>query len=106
VINIQTERVYALADLPRRLPRRRGGKRIHVSTLFRWAKTGLRARDGRVVHLAVLRIGGTLCSTVEAIQRFAEELTCSSESGSAIRAGTQKSMRDARTERELKRRGL
>ena len=53
-----------------RLPCRRAGKRPHVATVYRWAKRGLRG-----VVLETLQVGGTLCTSHEALQRFFEALT-------------------------------
>jgi len=57
------------AALPQ-IPRRRGGKPIHVSCLYRWATRGCRG-----VKLEVLQIGGTTCTSLDALQRFFEALT-------------------------------
>lgn len=72
MINIQLETVVSLSDaanLPQ-LPRRRCGKRIHSSTIFRWCQKGIRG-----VRLETIRVGGTLCTSIEAIQRFCNRLT-------------------------------
>ena len=71
-MDIQSEHVFPLGDLPRQkcIPRRRGGKRLHKSTGFRWVQRGLRG-----VRLEAIRIGGTLCTSVEAVQRFFDALT-------------------------------
>ena len=63
------ETLESLTDLARwdRIPRRRGGKRIHVSTLHRWATKGSRG-----VTLETTRVGGTLCSSRDALARFFE----------------------------------
>jgi hypothetical protein len=67
MIDITREQVFSLCDAPRytELPRRRFAKRPHVSTFFRWAKRGVRG-----VRLETIRIGGTLCTSVNALQRF------------------------------------
>jgi hypothetical protein len=57
------------------LPRRRGGKRLHPSTVFRWAQEGLRAKDGTLTKLATRRVGGTLCCTETALRAFFESLS-------------------------------
>ena len=71
-IDLRTEQIYPLreiADLPC-LPRRRRGARLHVSTLIRWCTTGVRG-----VRLEALRVGGTLCTSVQALQRFFDRLS-------------------------------
>jgi hypothetical protein len=52
------------------LPRRRGGRKTHVATLYRWATAGCRG-----VVLESIQIGGTRCTSREALQRFFERLT-------------------------------
>jgi hypothetical protein len=46
----------------------------HPSTLFRWARKGLKSRSGRIVHLTILPVGGTYCTSLEALARFFGEL--------------------------------
>ena len=52
------------------LPRRRAGKKPNIATIFRWAQRGLRG-----VRLETLRVGGTLCTSEEALKRFFQHLT-------------------------------
>ena len=42
----------------------------HQATLYRWSKTGVRG-----IVLGTLQVGGTRCTSREAIQRFCERLT-------------------------------
>lgn len=70
-----------MADIPERLltlsqaarlewlPRRRLGKRVAPSSLFRWARTGCRG-----VQLEVVRVAGSLCTTEAALLRFFQKL--------------------------------
>jgi len=77
-IDILSETVLSLAQAARQLPRLRGatatGKGVHPVTLWRWAKRGLNAPDGQKVCLEVIRIGGTNCTSLEALQRFIDRL--------------------------------
>jgi hypothetical protein len=75
MIKVKIERVFPLGRPPEYLPERRGGKRPHRTTLYRWATAGVRANDGAVVQLETIRVGGTLCTSAEALQRFFERLT-------------------------------
>src|SRR3954468_21569029 len=59
-----------LSRVPALLPRLRGGKRVHVATVFRWAQRGIRG-----VRLAVIQIGAVKCTTPEAIDDFFRRLT-------------------------------
>ena len=70
MIDLQTETVLSFSDAASHLPRRRAGKRPHVATLYRWASRGVRG-----VKLETIRVGGTLCTSIEALQRFCERLT-------------------------------
>ena len=70
MIDLQDEEVLSLTEATKRLPRRRKGKRPHVATLYRWAGAGVRG-----VTLETLRVGGTLCTSLQALQRFCEACT-------------------------------
>jgi hypothetical protein len=73
-IDISTETVVSLTEATRRLPRRRGGKRPNVATLYRWAQIGVRG-----IRLDSIQIGGTRCTSLEALQRFFDALTAAAE---------------------------
>src|SRR5262249_17386918 len=60
-----SEAVRSRTNATKLLPGRRGGRPPHVSCLFRGAKQGLRG-----VRLETLRVGGTLCTSKEALERF------------------------------------
>ena len=70
MIDLASEKVLTLNDATQHLPRRRGGKRPHISTLIRWSERGVRG-----IRLEVIRVGGTLCTSLEALQRFCDRLT-------------------------------
>jgi hypothetical protein len=70
MIDISTERLVPISDVPRKLPPRSSGKRVHISAVYRWIQRGVRG-----VHLEVLKIGGTAYTSVEALQRFADQLS-------------------------------
>jgi hypothetical protein len=69
-ILINDETVLTLTEAAKMLPRRRGGKRPHVSTLYRWGSRGLRG-----IVLETIQIGGTTCTSFEALQRFFSHLS-------------------------------
>jgi hypothetical protein len=55
-----------------RLPElQKDGRKLHPSTLYRWSKAGVR---GVVLETVVL--GGTRCTTREAVRRFLHKLSC------------------------------
>ena len=95
-IDLSSELPVPLSDVPSLpcIPRRRGGRKLHRSTPFRWAHAGVKG-----VHLEVIRVGGTLCTSVAALQRFFEQLA---ESTPAVHSATKplKTEHD-RVEREL-----
>lgn len=70
MIDHRTETVRPLTDTAARLPRRRGGKKVNVAMLYRWSTRGLRG-----VKLETIQIGGTRCTSDEALQRFFERLS-------------------------------
>lgn len=70
MIDLQTESIVSLTEATKYIPRRRAGRKCHVSTLHRWAKDGCRG-----IRLEAIRVGGTLCTSLEALQRFCDRLT-------------------------------
>ncbi len=70
MIDPNSETLLSLADAARLLPRRRGDKRPHVSCLYRWTTAGCKG-----VILESLQVGGTRCTSKEALARFFEALT-------------------------------
>lgn len=70
MIELTSERVMTLAQATKHLPRRRRGKKPHASTIYRWAMNGVHG-----VRLEVIRVGGSLCTSLEALQRFCERCT-------------------------------
>jgi hypothetical protein len=73
--DVFNETVVSFSQATGRLPRSRTGKSIHISALYRWVQRGLRAYDGQVVRLETIKIGGTTCTSLEAMQRFFERLS-------------------------------
>lgn len=60
-----SEELLSLAQAARRLPRLCRGHPVHASTLWRWAREGLRG-----VHLETVMIGGRRVTSVEGLRRF------------------------------------
>lgn len=69
-IDPSTEALLSLTEAAKQLPSRRGGKRPHVSCLYRWTKTGCKG-----VILESIQVGGTRCTSREALARFFQALT-------------------------------
>lgn len=45
-------------------------KTPHPNTLIRWAKAGLKSKGGRIIRLETYRIGGTTCTSLNALRQF------------------------------------
>ncbi len=74
-IELKSETLLSVADVPRCLPSRPGGRRVHVSAVYRWIHRGVRC-----VRLEAVRVGGTMYTSEEALERFARRLSQSSTS--------------------------
>jgi hypothetical protein len=70
MIDIHRERILTPAQAARVRPPGRKGRPTNVATVYRWIKKGVRG-----VKLEGIRIGGSLYTSQEALQRFAERLT-------------------------------
>jgi len=80
-IDPTTETLRPLAEAARRLPPLRGNRPVSPATLWRWSARGLTARDGRAVRLETIRIGGTTCTSDQALSRFFHALSSADEPG-------------------------
>lgn len=74
-IDVFKEEVLSLTQATQRLPKVTRGKKLHVSTLWRWTIGGKRCPDGSIARLETVKIGGTTCTSIEALQRFFDRLT-------------------------------
>lgn len=99
-IDIRKEQLIPLRDAPALLPRVRRGRKIHAATIYRWVRHGRRGRQ-----LEALQCGGTLCTSVEALQRFFTALT-GPDTVSNARADVRNAERAERTAKELNEAGL
>lgn len=70
MISITNETLVPLREAPKHLPIRPNGKRLHISAVYRWIRSGMRG-----VILESLKIGGTTYTSQEAMQRFAAKLS-------------------------------
>ena len=100
MIDPTTETLQSLADAVRDLPRRRAGKKVHISCAYRWTKTGCRG-----VILESIQVGGTRCTSKEALARFFERLTYADSPGSR-RSPARRQRAAAAAERELQQEGI
>ena len=62
------EELITLTQAARRLPKI-DGKKVAVSTLWRWCRKGLRGE-----HLEYIRVGRKVCTNPEALERFFAKL--------------------------------
>jgi len=77
MIDISAEHLVAIRDVPKLVPARGNGKRIHISAVYRWLLRGVRG-----IRLESVTIGGTTYTSTEAVQRFADQLTLQRNHGS------------------------
>lgn len=78
MLDVNSETIISLTDAAKLLPIRRRGKRPHVSCVYRWTTTGCKG-----VVLESVQVGGTRCTSREALARFIQRLTDPVESTSA-----------------------
>jgi len=74
MIDVSSEHLISLTEAARSLPPRRAGKRPHVSCIYRWTVAGCRG-----IVLESVQIGGTRCTSREALARFFEALTAAAQ---------------------------
>lgn len=74
-IDVFHEKVISLKEAAKRLPKTARNKKIHISTLHRWIQRGLQNKHGLVVRLESIKIGGNICTSLEALQRFFEQIS-------------------------------
>jgi hypothetical protein len=65
MIDPAKEHLLSLSKAARKLPRLRNDRPVSPSTLWRWATGGLRG-----VRLETIKVGGSTCTSAEALARF------------------------------------
>lgn len=106
MIDIQHEQLIRLGGVPKLLPpNERTGRRVHLSAIHRWVQYGRLGAGGRRVRLETLRLGGSTYTSLEALQRFANELSAANPERTSDRAedGSVRSRRMAAVGREVDR---
>jgi hypothetical protein len=68
--NLLKEECMSFAEAARKLPIIRGDKPPAPETIWRWAKKGRLSELGRRTFLEYARIGGTNCTSMQALARF------------------------------------
>lgn len=66
--------MLSIREAAKRVPCVRGGRSPHPGTLARWIKYGLLTAAGQRIRLESWRIGGTPCTSLEALDRFFSRL--------------------------------
>ena len=79
MIDIASETVIPLTEAAKHLPAKPSGKHPHPVTLARWATEGIHG-----VRLETIRVGKTVCTSLEALQRFCEACTNANEHGVSV----------------------
>lgn len=95
MIDPSKERILPLVQAAKLLPSARCPHGIHVATLHRWIRRGVRG-----VRLEKICIGGTTCTSEEALGRFFAALSVATDDVAS--AGS----RSARTQRVIETAGL
>lgn len=76
MIDTRTEDLFPLAELPAHWPALPGGKRLHRSVGYRYAKRGVGPNKTR---LETVVMGSIRYTSHEAVQRFVERLTAEAD---------------------------
>jgi hypothetical protein len=79
MIDSLTEEIVTLAEAAKLCPKRRGGRPTHPSCLYRWTSAGCKG-----VVLESLQVGGTRCTSREALARFFVKLTAAANGTPAL----------------------
>ena len=102
MIGPDSETLVSLTEAARLLPRRRAGKKPHVSCLYRWTTHGCKG-----VLLESLQCGGTRVTSREAIARFFRALTqAANPQAETVRTVAQRRRAAEKAEAELLREGV
>ena len=88
--------------------------RPHISTIWRWARKGVKARNGTRINLEHIRAGGRLFTTEVSLERFfkavaeADRTYFARESTTILRRPTarQREKQIAKSEETLRRAGI
>jgi hypothetical protein len=94
--------MISLHDVPRLLPRTKPGRKIAISTVYRWTAKGIKG-----VRLETIQVGGRRCTSKQALERFFDALASPEpmveESRRGYRSPRQRARALAAAQRELDR---
>jgi hypothetical protein len=107
MIDLASETIIPLREVPKLLPSYRGGRPPSFQCALRWVLEGAKGPNGERVKLEALRVGGRYVTSKEALQRWAERLTPQTESTLApTRTPRQRRRAAEQAERELEAMGI
>src|SRR5262245_10471581 len=96
MIDISSETLISLTDIPQHIPPKKNGKRVGLDAVYRWCRSGVHG-----VVLETLQCGGTKCTSLQALQRFFSKLSRPSERTDAAQTRCQRRRSVEADEREL-----
>ncbi len=79
MIDLSTEQLLTLTQATKLLPGRRPGRGPSIQCVYRWSTYGCRG-----VFLETIQVGGTRCTSTEALQRFCERLSTGTARGASV----------------------
>ena len=74
MIELSSETLVPVRNVPKLLPKRPNGRRIHISAVYRWMQRGVRGEK-----LEWVKVGGSTYTSREALQRFSDQLSTTYE---------------------------
>ncbi|MDZ4849591.1 MAG: DUF1580 domain-containing protein [Pirellulaceae bacterium] len=99
MIDVASETLILPTEVPKVLPRQKG-KKINLSTIYRWMQLGLCG-----VKLEYVCIGGTRFTRKQALNRFFSRITAV-KTGDAIDRRVEKNVRQKQADSELDAAGI
>jgi hypothetical protein len=95
-IDPSIEILISLSEVPSLLPGRRAGKKPHVSCVYGWPESGCNG-----VILASVQVGGTRCTSGEALARSFDSLTYGADGEQLVRCPAERRRAFEASSREL-----
>jgi hypothetical protein len=88
------EPLLSFVELARHLTRRRPGRKVAASTVWRWHRDGVTAADGTRIRLPAQRYGGAYVTTLTNAEWFADRLAWTPSATIAARTAKERSSSD------------
>lgn len=96
-----SEEILTFQQAAERIPRRRAGRPAAPSTLHRWATAGMKG-----IQLETIQVGGTRCTSMEALERFFHRLSTNSPRARSVKDDARATTRSEVASRELEEEGF